>query len=502
MTMTTAGTSRTRMRILDAPLFASRVRSAEVSPRERWLGYLIGPAGALLLNAVLASYLNVYYTDVLGVSGLWGGAFLVVFPIISQLLHAGMNFLFGYLIDRTRTAQGKARPFILLSAPLMTITGILLFTVPNGDDVTKVVWILVSYNLFFSLAYTMYSMGHGLMVPLSTRDMVARGKLSIFTQIATIMSTGIIVALVFPALLLPAMGIDKSTWITVMSVIAIAALPLTMLEYYYTRERISEEPRGDHTLDAPYRRQLMAIVTDRAMMLLLTFFLLYAVATGIKNLSLVYFANYVLGTYNDGITMTLIAAIGGIPMGIGIFVVWPLAKRWGKRNLILIGMVLYILGSALCWAFPTDMVAVLTGQFIKNVGGLPAAYVFTALFADTLDHLEWKKTFRVDGAAMAIFSTIGVAVVGVSAGIFNGMITGVGYVAPHVDAAGALVATQTGAVQDMITFSFVGLDAVVGAILITILIFFDVEKDLPARQAEIARRREVLDSAGTGPAAG
>ncbi|WP_456284394.1 MFS transporter [Microbacterium sp. JZ70] len=81
MTMTTRTPMRTRL--LDAPLFTSRVRSAQVSARERWLGYLIGPAGALLLNAVLASYLNVYYTDVLGVPGLWGGAFLIVFPIVS-----------------------------------------------------------------------------------------------------------------------------------------------------------------------------------------------------------------------------------------------------------------------------------------------------------------------------------------------------------------------------------------------------------------------------------
>ena len=29
--------------------------------KEKWIGYLIGPSGALLLNAVLASYLNIYY---------------------------------------------------------------------------------------------------------------------------------------------------------------------------------------------------------------------------------------------------------------------------------------------------------------------------------------------------------------------------------------------------------------------------------------------------------
>ena len=47
---------------------ATRIKSPEVTAKEKWLGYLIGPAGALLLNAVLATYLNVYYTDVLNLT--------------------------------------------------------------------------------------------------------------------------------------------------------------------------------------------------------------------------------------------------------------------------------------------------------------------------------------------------------------------------------------------------------------------------------------------------
>ena len=46
-------------KLLDNRLFQSQIRSQNVSGKERWLGYLIGPAGALLLNAVLATYLNV-----------------------------------------------------------------------------------------------------------------------------------------------------------------------------------------------------------------------------------------------------------------------------------------------------------------------------------------------------------------------------------------------------------------------------------------------------------
>ena len=88
---------------LSAKIWDSKVRSEKVHPAEKWLGYLIGPAGALLLNAVLATYLNVYYTDVLKLTGLWGGAFLAIFPIVSKIIDAVTNVVMGYIIDRTRT---------------------------------------------------------------------------------------------------------------------------------------------------------------------------------------------------------------------------------------------------------------------------------------------------------------------------------------------------------------------------------------------------------------
>ena len=118
------------MKLLEKKFFDSRVKTAEVKAAEKWFGYLIGPAGALLLNAVLATYLNVYYTDVLKLTNVWGGLFLMIFPIVSKVIDAITNVIMGYIIDRTKTKQGKARPWLLLSAPLVAISGILLFTVP------------------------------------------------------------------------------------------------------------------------------------------------------------------------------------------------------------------------------------------------------------------------------------------------------------------------------------------------------------------------------------
>ena len=470
--------------------FATRIQAEQVSGKEKWLGYLLGPAGALLLNAVLATYLNVYYTDVLKLGSLWGGAFLVVFPIISKIIDAITNVIMGQIIDRTRTKEGKARPWLLLSAPLVSVTGILLFTVPQASETVQAIWVVLSYNLFYSFAYTIFNMSHNLMVPLSTRNTTDRGGLSVFNQIASIMMSGILVALIFPMVIMPLLGVDKVKWITTMSLLSVIALPLILLEYYFTKERVTLESQDAVEAEVPFLQQIKTVFSDKYMVIIYVYFLIYTLGCSIKNISLPYFCNYVLGTYNDGITQTLLSVIGGIPMGIGIFAVWPLAKRFGKRNVTAVGFVLYAIGGIVCWLFPTNMVMMLIGQFIKNIGGLPCAYVFMALFADVLDHMEWKNHSRCDGIAMSVYNIIACALIGICTGIFNGLLSGAGYVEPELIEGVTVAAAQSDAVKNVITFSFVGLEVITGIILAVLLIFLNVEKDIGKKQAEIAKRRE------------
>lgn len=485
-------------RFLSKRFFNSRIRSKNVTNSEKWLGYLLGPCGALLLNAVLATYLNVYYTDVLNLTGMWGGLFLMIFPIISKVIDAITNVIMGYIIDRTHTKQGKARPWLLLSAVVLPITGILLFTVPNGNDTVKVLWVMISYNLYYSFAYTIYNMSHNLMVPLSTRNTTQRGGLSVFNQIATIMISGMLVAMVFPMVIMPMIGVNVTGWITLMGILSILTLPLTLMEYYFTKERVTEETAGQEEKKIPFLTQLKIIFTDKYMLLIFGYFLIWTIGTSMKNLGLVYFCNYVLGTYNDGITQTLVSVIGGIPMGIGIFAVWPLAKRFGKRNVTMYGFVLYAIGSAICCIAPTNMAVVLAGQFIKNIGGLPCAYVFMALFADTLDHIEWKSGIRCDGTAMSIYNIIAVSSVGICTGVFNLMLSVAGYVAPEINAAGeTIAAVQPQSVSDVITFSFVGLEVITGIVLAVLLSFLNVERTIDRKQAMILEyRRQECEAEG------
>ena len=501
----------TQANALSGRVWNSRVRSQNVTGTEKWLGYLAGPCGALLFNAVMATYLNVYYTDVLGL----GGLFLVVFPVISKVIDAITNVIMGYVIDRTRTKQGKARPWLLLSAPLVAVTGVLLFVVPSGDDILQIAWVMISYNLYYSVAYTIYNMSHNLMVPLSTRNTAQRGVLAVFNNISTIMMSGIVVALVFPMAVMPALGTSKGLWIAVMSVLACISLPLVLVEYYFTKERVTAESSGQEEKKIPFALQLKAIFTDKYMLLLLGYFLLYTLTSQLKNVALPYYCNYVLGTYSDGITQTLVSVLGGIPMGIGIFAVWPLAKKFGKKNVTVAGFVIYAVGSAICWMAPTNLPVVLVGQFIKNIGGLPCAYVFMALFADALDNLEWKNGFRCDGIAMSAYSVIITAAAGLVTGIFNGGLWAADYIAPetvevmpaltdaiqkiitNADGTFSVIYNQPEAVTTVFILFFVGLEAIAGLVYAVMLLPVTVEKTVDKKLVIIrARQRAACEARG------
>ena len=113
-----------------------------------------------------------------------------------------------------------------------------------------------------------------------------------------------------------------------------------------------------------------------------------------------------------------------------------------------------------------------------------------ALFADVLDHLEWKTGFRSDGVAMSIYNTIAVAMVGICTGVFNGLLGRAGYVAPEIVNGMTVAAEQSAAVKGVITFGFVGLEVFTGVILAVLLVFLNVEKSIEKKQAEIKARKE------------
>lgn len=474
---------------LEKKIWDSRIVSEDVTGKEKVFGYLVGPVGALLFNTIVNGYINLYYTDVLKLTAVAGGAFLAVFPLVSKILDAVTNVLMGYIIDHTRTRQGKARPYILLGAVMMPIAGILMYVIPNASMPVQLVWVVVSYNLYYAVSYTTYNMSHNMMIPLSTRNTEQRATLSTFASIANVVFAGTIAAVLVPLLVLPAIGVNKQGWITMVCVVSIIVLPLGLLEYYFTKERVTEASREAEALEGkkeelPYAAQMKACFTDKYMVIALVIFAITQFVTILRNTSLLYYCNYILGSYNDGITPTILQVLGGVPMGLGMFVIIPLTKKYEKRTLFLAGNVLLVTGNLICLTSPSNMVTVIIGQVIKNVGCIPTSYIFMALFADCLDHFEWKHKFRCDGFAMSVYSIIATITTGICTSVFNLILARTGYVAPSlVD--GVTVATQQSSrTIHGILWSYYGVEVIGTLVIIGLFVLLRVERDLRKRETE------------------
>ena len=189
--------------IIEKPIFKTKIVSANVKSKEMLLGYFVGPFCALISNAIFGSYLNRYYSDVLGWTDTGKfGMFSAILPMISVIFVILGNLLVGSFIDKTRSSQGKARPFLLLSAPLVTIAIALLFLTPtNSSTVVQMIWIALSYNMYYALAYPVFYTSHSSMVSLSTRDSKQRGMLATLSNASGVAAVGIGASILIPMFL-------------------------------------------------------------------------------------------------------------------------------------------------------------------------------------------------------------------------------------------------------------------------------------------------------------
>lgn len=415
--------------------------------------------------------LTQFYTDVLGVAG----AFLTMMPLVSKILSGIISIFSGRLIDRTHTAQGKARPWILCSGIMLTVCGILLYAVPKASYEIQIAWIVISYNLFFSLAFSTYSLSHSLMVPLSTRDTKQRDSFAMLTSTGTAMIPGTLVTIVMP-LLVKSIGVGagaQGAWITVMTVLSIIALPGTLMEYYFTKERVTSQLSAGHVSDVSFGKQIAACFRDKYWLMVIAFTLICHLCSALSAQSMLYYCNWVLGSsIESGATkQILVNMIGMAPMGFGVVILWPLIRKFGKRKVTVIGFSIAALGALSVLIARDNMPVVLGSLFIKSIGALPT-YVMSALLAEALDHVERHNGFRADGFSASVNSIILTVVQGISQTILLAGIGTLGYITPEST---VQIITQPDSIRTFFGWCYAGFPMIGYLICAIIMIFYDVE---------------------------
>ena len=475
----------------NTPLTDSLVKSPDVKLPEMLIGYFIGPFGALLSSGIFTSFLNKYFTDVLKLDT----GFLSVLQLVSTLLIVAANLIVGQLIERTRVLAGKARPWVLLSALILSVSSVLMFIVPF-EGTAKMVWIAIAYNLYYAVAYPIYNTANSTLIPVSTRNSQQRGALASFTNVAGLGVMGV-GSMIFPVLVSNVMKEDQHRWFLVMLGVAIFSALTIYLQFKFTRERVTEELLGEgsgaaRVKTASMGEQLKAVTSEKWWWLILLFYLAFQCSGAMKNGSMSYFCQWVIGaagTIDWGMAQTILAVLGAIPMAVAAAVVVPLANKLSKRVVVMTGMLVGVAGGIIAGLGGGQIVPVAIGVALKCLGSAPAAYLILAMLADVIDHIEFKSGIRTDGLTMSIYSSVMVAATPICNAVFMAMLGGSGYVAPPKDAAAAAAMTQSAAVQSTIGISYIWIETVAYAICAALMLLWTVERDLPAEQETIAQRK-------------
>lgn len=476
--------------IFENPLLSTKVKSANVKAPELLIGYFLGPFGALLASGIFTNYLNRYWKDVLfanyKVDGVLPSSittFLSLLPLISTILIVAGNLIVGQLIERTKTRAGKARPWMLLSSVLLAIGCIVLFIAPmgNGTDTPVLTMVLtaIAYNVYYAIAYPMYNTANSTLVPVSTRNSSQRGLIASFTNFAHlgVMGAG---GMVFPFLVSLFLGgwdtPNAQAWTILFVVIGIVTFLFVVLQYYFTRERVTEESFHIETEEAPKKaismgKQFKAVGTDIFWWLIIVFYLIFQFSGSLKNLSCNDFCTTQwgdeLGNYYSGI----INILGAVPMAVAMAFIWPLSRKYGKRLVVMVGLLVGAVGGLIAGIWADNIIAVCVGVALKSFGSSPACYMILAMISDVLDHLEAKHGYRCDGLTMSIYSSIMAATTPLAQSFFNAI-------------------TNAGANGAMITVCYVWIETGVYVACAVLMLFFIVEKYLKSDRALILDRQK------------
>lgn len=483
----------------DNPLLSTKVKSAKakIFP-EGALGYFVGPTLALLSNSILSGYLNKYMTDVLNMT-VWAKDFLTWLPIISVIFVVLGNIVVGRLMDHSKTRAGKARPILLLSAVLSVVALIVLFiatpfnTEESPTSIITLVVFAIGYNLWFAVAYPFYYTPHSSLVTLSTRNSTDRSLL------ATISNATALAAMGLTSMILPFFmgllfvdnkngngGINPQASYNNWRIFVIALMVITfigtIIEYYFTRERITEESfslqQGDGAEQkkaVPLSKQAKVCLKDKYWWIIICFFFLYQLGGMLKNCSQIYYCQSwfsINGEYsaaNGGTFQGTLSIIGAIPTAVGMLLVWPLANKIGKGKSILFGAFISVIGGAIGFIDPSNFALVTTSFVIKALGSTPAMYISLALMADMLDHEEAVYGIRTDGLTMTVYGAIMAGMTGIANGIINAVLVAAGYNSGNLK-------ENLGNVQQATLWTFIGGETICYACIAILFIFMNVEK--------------------------
>lgn len=284
-------------------------------PLKNKLAYGIGTGGGNVFSQIAAAFLLNYYTD----TALIGAGAIATMFLVCRVFDGITDLLMGGIVDKTSTKLGKARPWLIASAPLSFLGIVLLMNVPMGlGENGKLVYAYITYIFMSCIVYTIYGISNTALLPLMTHDKDDSTMLATFSALGNNIIGLIAGSLITPLVL-------NLGWKTSSIILGFAACVLILISGLLNKEMGNDEDTKKMA-GIPMSQQLPATLKNKYfwLLLLLGAFSLIMNANAIG--AQIYYCNMVLG---KTMFMSVLMTAGQLP---GIFYSVSYAGRFKEME--------------------------------------------------------------------------------------------------------------------------------------------------------------------------
>ena len=333
------------------------------------VAYGMGDVACNVVFAITSSLLVYFYTNVAGVSAALVGTILLA----SRIFDGVSDLMMAQITDKVNSRLGKYRCWVLWMAIPYAVSAVLLVCVPGGSSTAvQAAYIFITYNLCTTVCYTALNLPYSSLAPTMTNDDQDLAKLNLFRMSMSPIGNLIITALTLPFIRM--MGGDRRAWIIVTAIYGIIAIAMLLWTFFGTKERF-HPTAAKETEGLPFSQRLKALFANKYFIILTFTMIAVSLYQNVNGTCTTYYAQYMLGNPEG---MGLLQTAEKIPWIIGVIILAPFIKKFGKRNLVLAGAILCVASMGLVLIAPT--------------------------LADVIEYGHWKTGLRVHALVFSAFT--------------------------------------------------------------------------------------------------
>ncbi|MGM0904173.1 MAG: MFS transporter [Bacillota bacterium] len=394
--------------------------------------YAFGGLGSNIPFMLILTYLMFFYTEVEGISPALVGTLF----FITRFIDAVTDPLMGMIADRTRSKFGKYRPWLIFGAPLLGLSTVSLFWVPDLADGPKIAYIFTTYILY-SLISTVVNIPYHSLTPTISEDPNQRTWIATAKQFMGIPANMLAQVIFLPLVGLFGGGEQGYLYAAIIYGVVIVVSFWTCASSAKRHDIVEVVDSKLNTAPkVKMKDQLSLIGKNTPLLMLMIAMSTNLIATAIQSSVALYF-----WTYNvERPELFPILSLVGLLLSIPLFFMMPsLSKKIEKKGVFLYGSIASIIPFIVLLVVPAEVVWVsFTAAVLVNILAPFTGAIAWAMLPDCVEYGEWKTGIKGAGvvsSSLTFVNKLGSAVGGILGGA---LLAAAGYVAGQAQTPEAL----------------------------------------------------------------